>query len=247
MNIVVSSSRGVGLSEHLPTGTWVSIAEGGKLKSLLETAKEMLPPPHGLSRRYHVYFLCGVPDITRLIKKYSEHYRECVYDEDPSATADRYHAELGDCQKEILKCGALPIFCSITKVNIAKYNLSCLLTNKTSTLRLTDQYQHMQSNLNQTIDTINNHIYTLNKKIGVSTPFLQHTISERRGKKSHRFYIQKWELLYDGLHTSDTLRPIWGKVLTKAMSLNDNLEDSEEEETVKRPWLPSSSGRSGAE
>ena len=249
MNIVVASSRGVGLSERLPKNTSVSITEGGRLSSLLATAKTLLPPPYGLTRRYHVYFLCGVPNITRLVKVRSERYRECVYDEDPSVTAERYQAELRDCQKEILSRGALPIFCTITKVNLHNYNIFCLDKNRTSHLKLMDKYPEMQKNLNQAITLINNFIYNLNKNSGISTPFLHHTIQDRRGRRGHKYYVQKWEYLYDGLHADETLHPLWATCLKQAMEKNALLEDSDsEDESSSRPWLPSSSSvRPGVE
>ena len=110
MNFVVASSRGVGLREYLPNRTHVTTTPGGRLITLMHEAKNALPPPHGLTRRYHVYFVSGIPDITHLVKNNSQRHRECTYEDEPQATADRYNAELDDCQRTILNCGALPIF-----------------------------------------------------------------------------------------------------------------------------------------
>ena len=238
MNVICASSRGKDLAEYLPSGTSLDFTSGATLSLLTSQAKDFLPPPYGLSRRYHVYFLCGVPDITRLVKDKSEHYRECVYDEDPEITKDRYASELRKCQQEIKACGALPIFCTIARVNLEKYNHHTLHKHYTSHLKLQDQYSDMQKNLNQAIDSINHIIYTLNKSNGVSTPFLHQDITHRRGKK-HKYFITRWELLYDGLHPADPLLPIWANTLSKVISKNEQIEDTEDE-TDSRPWLPSS-------
>ena len=61
--------------------------------------------------------------------------------------------------------------------------------------------------------------------------------------------MYKWDRLEDGLHAPQDLkvpkRPRillnkWAKIITNAVRLNENLEDSDdEEETQKRSWLPS--------
>ena len=114
----MASSRGKGLGAYLPEGTLVSVTDGATLGDLQEAAKEFLPPPSGLAcgYRYHMYFLCGVPNITRLVKGSKEHYRECIYDEDPLVTAERYLAELRGCQKDMMAKGVLPIFFLLPKL-----------------------------------------------------------------------------------------------------------------------------------
>ena len=239
--IVMASSRGKGLGAYLPEGTLVSVSDGATLGDLQEAAKEFLPPPSGLAcgYRYHMYFLCGVPNITRLVKCSKEHYRECIYDEDPLVTAERYLAELGGCQKDMMAKGVLPVFCSITKVNLYHYNQSFINKKWTSSLKYQDQYPIMQGNLDRAIDLINSHITKTNKKIGVATPYLNQAIIERRGPTNARYYIYKWELMTDGLHPKkDKLCPKWGAIMSRAMAKNDLLEDSDDESSV-RPWLPS--------
>ena len=86
----------------------------------------------------------------------------------------------------------------------------------------------MQTKLDTAIDLINGHIYDLNKKTKVTTPFLHHTIRERRGQKGHRYIAYRWEKLKDGLHAADTLHPIWAETFQKAMELNSMLEDVDE-------------------
>ena len=66
--IVVAASRGVGLKDFLPEGTRVSITGGGSIDQLKQEAMYVLPSSLG-SKRYHIYFLCGIPDITKFEKK----------------------------------------------------------------------------------------------------------------------------------------------------------------------------------
>ena len=180
MNIVIASSRGAGLQAHLPKGSYVTTMPGGRLTTLMNKAKDDIPPPHGLTKRYHIYFLCGVPDITSLVKDRNENYRECIYNNEPSHTTDNYVMDLKECQREILKCGALPIFATITKINIRNYNMHSLDNNKTSCLKFSDKYQIMQSKLDQAINLINVEIHKLNKKIGVSSPFSSISLRKKR-------------------------------------------------------------------
>ena len=241
MNIIVASSRGFGLEKYLPANTSIHAKSGGTLKELRKKAKELIPPPYGLSRRPHVYFLGGVPNISRLIKEPGNHYKECIYDENPSETSDHFYNELLKTQNSMLKRGALPIFCTVPKFNLTLYNNDLLTRNRTSALHYTSQYEDMQKNLNTAIDSINSHIYQTNLKTKVSTPFLHCSVMERRGRKNKRYYIYKWELYTDGLHATDDLQKIWMKAIEKAIKLNENLEDSDDEEkSPKRSWRFSS-------
>ena len=164
MNVVLASSRGKDLKlKDLPEGTVISVTHGGLLSELRSEAENFIPPPYGpCKRRMHIYFLCGIPNITKLIK--SHKYKECVYDEESDITVNRYHTELKNCQESILKHGALPIFATITRINIANFNNFLYTHGKTSCLQLSENYKDMQENVDKTIDAINHHIYELNKK-----------------------------------------------------------------------------------
>ena len=229
MNKVIATSRGKGLQRFLPAGTTVSVRGGGLIDELICDADSVLPPYMGQSKRTHLYFVFGIPDITKLLKNFENHHRETIFDEEPSVTSDRILKKIRKCQTHFVERGALPIFCTIPRVNLAKYNLFGLLNNKTSTLNYVNQYATMQENLDQAIDQINNGIYEINKKLQVSTPFLHGTIRERRGAKGKRHTVYRYEKLYDGLHAHWDLRPVWADCLSKAFRLNSLLEDSESE------------------
>ena len=235
MNIIVASSRGAKLNEHgISKDITVSVTSGGTLNQLKDQALKITAPSSRLGRRDHIYFVGGVPDITKLVKNYRERYRECIYDEEPSVTAERHLAAMKDCQRCFLERGALPIFSTIPKVHLTKYNVYNLLNSKTSSLKLTDKYSDMQTKLDTAIDIINQNIYELNKKIQITTPFLHHSIRERRGVQGNRYIAYRWEKLYDGLHASVALLPKWADILNKAMALNNMLEDLDEQDPPKR-------------
>ena len=240
MNYVVATSRGAGLEEYLPSEITVDVHSGMKIKALASEAKKLVPPPYGLSRRPHIYFLCGVPDHSELFKSpYGHHYkyRECVYVEEPSVTANRYYEDLRVCQRTIMQHGALPVFTTIPKFNLSIYNNKLLSKNETSCLNHLESYDLMQKNLEAAIDLSNKYIYELNLSISVSTPFLHDTVMERRGRKNGRYYALKWNRYYDGLHAGDALLSRWADVLQRAMKLNNQLEDStDEEKSPKRSW-----------
>ena len=88
MKRVLTSSRGEGLEPYLPADVTVSSTKGGKLEDLAKDALSELPPPYGrTTKRTHFYFVCGVPNVSRLVKNYDSGYRECIYDAKPEETA----------------------------------------------------------------------------------------------------------------------------------------------------------------
>ena len=148
MNVIVSSSRGGPLKRIFHPGTTVNSTPGGKLKGLTNTAVRLLPPPHRLPNKTHVYFVCGVPDITEKIdftNRRHFHYREIIYVSDPATTIKKLKTQFETTQSEILQHGAIPIFATILKFNLSIYNLYLRKTNRTSVLYHTDHYKEMQT------------------------------------------------------------------------------------------------------
>ena len=239
MNIIVSSSRGGGLKEYLPSGTIVDVNPGGKLKVLKHKAVSLLPPPHRLNRKPHVYILGGVPDITELAKSSSPDfwYRESIFVHDSAPTIDKVKAEIMSCQAHIIKQGAVPIFCTIAKFNLNIYNNSLLKDGKTSILYHSDHYDDMQIRIDEVIDSVNDFIIKINRDIHMKTPCVHTCIKERRGSSGHGYYTYNWGLFKDGLHARPRLYQNWAKSLKVAFRKNRENEDSEEENrSPKRSW-----------
>lgn len=241
MNVVVGSSRAFNLKPLLPAGTKVQAIPSAKLKALTTTALSITPPSYSLNSRAHVYFICGIPDISELVQspKLSKPYyayAEAIYIETPELTIERYKKDLIESQKTILKHGALPIFATIPSYNIETYN-NYLLTKKRKTKILyhQDHYSEMQENLELVIITINKFITELNKKVGASTPFLHDTIRENRGTRGSRYSVYNWSRLFDGLHAGPKLTIKWAKVISKCIDCNQKNEE-EEVGSPKRSW-----------
>ena len=242
MNVVVASSRGFDIQEHLPEGTISESKAGGKLiKTLTPLAKSLTPYANQHYKRPHIYFVCGIPDITELIKSPENspyHYREVIFVEEPSICIKRYQNDLETCQREILRHGALPIFATIPQYSIEIYNNHILTCKhpKTSHLHHNLDYKTMQTNMVETIDSINGIISRMNKTVGASTPFLHHTVKEYRGKKGSRYYVYRYDRYRDGLHAGENLAKKWADSLGNAFVLNQRRDISEDEGSPKRSW-----------
>ena len=241
MDVVVASSRGRNIKKHLPLGTICDFKSGGKLKTLTPIAKA-ITPTYNQPRRPHVYFLCGVPDISELVKSPNQNeyfYREAIYVEKPEATFERVTKLLDKSQRDILKHGALPVFATIPQFNIEIYNNYMLTDERPQTNHLhhtTQDYNVMQKNLMEAIDRINGYISHINKKVGASTPFLHDTVKQYRGRKGKRYYAYMWGRYRDGLHPGDDLLKKWAEVLSNTFRINREKDVPDEESSPKRAW-----------
>ena len=132
--------------------------------------------------------------------------------------------------------GAMPIFCTIPGYNISKYNNYQYDSGATHYLHHTEFYDKMQTNLNSAIKSINEHITAINRRNGMATPHLHSDITQHRGKK-RRYYITKWECLYDGVHGTDTTKHLWAGTISRAIEINRSRNDSDSDQaSPKRSW-----------
>lgn len=240
MNVVVSSSRGRPLKGRLPKDAILNVNPGAKFKALATVAKSIIPPPHRYKNKTHIYFIGGVPDISEKINsmdRYNYKYTESVFFEESDEAVSRLKSQIERTHREIIRMGAIPIFATIPKFRFDHYNSHCLRNNKTSCLLHSNSYGNMQRRANTVIDQINGHISSLNKRVGMSTPFLHDTITEVRGRGKKRYTIYKWELLYDGLHATDDLATKWASVLKNCFAINRKNDESDQEmNSPKRSW-----------
>ena len=240
MNIVVSSSRRGGLKDLLPRGTLVDVNPGGKFKLLKHKAASLLPPPYRLHHKPHVYVLGGVPDITEKVKSKSPssyHYTEIIFAHESETVIEKVKTEIKSCQSHILKKGAVPVFCTISKFNLNIYNNSLLEDRKTSILLHSEFYDDMQTRIDIGVDAINDYIIKLNSAINMKTPCLHTSLKKRRGSSGHGYYVYDWGLYKDGLHANDRIRSDWAKSLKVAFCKNREFDDSDEENrSPKRSW-----------
>ena len=237
MNVIVASSRGYGLKQHLPKGTHVDVNPGAKLKYLTERVACIIAHPQKLRKNPCAYIVAGIPDLTEKLKSQNPSYRytETIFVEEPEAAASRIKIEITNCQKIISNQGIKPIFCTIPKMKIETYNNSLLKKRKTSILLHSEYYSDMQLRLNQTIDLLNSFIIDCNCSSRVATPCLNTTIKKRRGSG---YYVYLWHLYTDGLHAGEPLKEKWAACLQQAFEKNDtSIDSSDEDKSPKRSWL----------
>ena len=255
MNTLLAASRGIGLDKlvgkTIREASFSSshIMPGATIRELTEELDKIIPQTIHTSDIPHIYIMAGVPDITTLAKgkKGGRLYRECIYTGDTGDKIEYIKREIDHCDNEITRRGARPIFCTITHMNIGKYNHFLLEKGRTTELKHEHNYSTMQTQVDHIIAHINTYIRNTNRKNRVSTPFCHSTVMKRHGKKPRGYYKPDWEALYDGIHGTDQTKEKWGHTLETAISLNRRLRkpkrklqaSSSEDETLspKRSWL----------
>ena len=253
MNILLASSRGVGLAslvgkeEPLAKFSSTIIKPGGKLSTLRKEAAKIIPSENHCSAIPHVYILAGVPDITTKVSHQQGHrtYTESILIGDTEDKIKHIKDEIDTCEAEIRRRGAKPIFCTISLMNITHYNNFLLNTGRTYELRHEARYNTMQTQIEHIIAKVNTHIRLTNRTNSVSTPFLHSTVLKRHGKGRRGYYKPDWNTLYDGIHATDTTKEKWANTLTTAISYNRKLKQrkrkhsssEEEPQSPKRSWL----------
>lgn len=249
MNILLASSRGGGIEHLMPRDITIisHVMPGANMRDLEKRANTVIPPTHLTQDTTHVYILAGIPDITNKLTKHSRthHYTECIYTGNPQQTIQDIKDNMRKLEHTIKQKGATPIFCTITNMNIEKYNKQLKRAKKTYTLHHTDNYAQMQEHVNTVINSINNHIRETNRANNIGTPFFHSAIRKRIGTKRKHHYIDNWEGLWDGVHATRGTRKIWAKSLTDTIKHNRGLNkrkltltpnDTSDEDEPKRAW-----------
>ena len=240
MNVLVAASRGGGLKEMMPNGHLdeAVVKPGGSLRKLTKEALSLLPPPHRNRTTSHVYILAGIPDISEKVSSDDPQYwyMESIFTEEPQSAIQRVKVEIDQCSQAIIRAGAIPIFCTITKFNIRNHNNNFLLIGKTRFLQHSQYYPDMQQRLNIIIDEINDYIMHINQRLGMSTPMCHRAICQRRGSRGG-YYIYKWDRLHDGVHGTRQTRQAWANSIKAAIDLNRKENDVDDNfGSPKRSW-----------
>lgn len=227
MNILIASSRGGGIGGHVNHDTTVisHVHPGATINKLTSIAKSSIPPPQHTDAPIHTYLLTGITDITTKINGWDNNgnkYTECKYTGNPETTINRIKEELTTFEKTVKEMNSIPIFCTITNMNITKYNNHLRNTKKTHTLLHETQYDTMQTHITDIISKLNYFIIGKNKDNNMSTPYFHSVIRTKKGnkKRKHYYYSDNWDGLYDGIHGNYNTRANWGKCLSRAIDLN---------------------------
>ena len=252
MNILVASSRGVGMKERVGKGvpgaalSSSHVIPGGTLEQITNKAIEVIPHTIHTSAPPHIYIIAGIPDVTHKLKDRQgwRFYTESVFTGDPCNTIQGIKTGIDTCAAAIIRRGAKPIFCTISPINLEKYNNNLLHTGKTWTLKHTHEYPTMQKHIDHIIAQVNTHIRLTNRQTGVSTPFTHTAVLKRHGKGRKGYYKPDWGALYDGIHGTDDTKDKWALSLTTCIQINRGIrakkrkQSSSDEETrsPKRAW-----------
>ena len=244
MNILVSSSRGVGLHNLIKedVGEWgglsTKVISGGTFDLTTIAAKEIISSLGHTENPPHVYFMAGIPDITTLIKDkyFGQNHREVILENTEEQTISKVKDEIIKADKEIRDAGAKPIFCTITNMSISQHNTFLHTHKKTDILLHQDSYNTMQSHLDNILKEINDTIITHNRNTGVATPHCHSIIRKHRGRSGAGYYITDFSALYDGLHGSEKAQKLWAKAIKGAIKKNQDKFCEDAPPTPKRSW-----------
>ena len=103
-NLLAAASRGGGLREITEGIDNAIVMPGRKLGEITKTILKSSSPQD------HVYMMCGIPDITRLIKDESNNYKDGVFNDSVSYAVSRVTDEIRLCENSIKDVGAVRIF-----------------------------------------------------------------------------------------------------------------------------------------
>ena len=187
----------------------------------------------------------------------------CIYTGNTRVTVSNIKDKLDQFEKAVKDKKAIPVFCTITNMNIQLYNEHLLKTHKTHTLHHTANYHKMQPLIDTIIYQVNYYIIGKNIANKVSTPYFHSVIRTKKGNKrkhSKFFYTDNWGGLSDGVHGTYDTRLKWAKCLSNSIDLNrgtksklkhsidnmetnnkrkhstDNISSDDEPHSPKRSW-----------
>ena len=254
MNVLVATSRGGGLDSLTKQGIQLKghVHPGAKLMDLHHDINDpkchIIPPSQSSTENTHIYILAGTNDITTLTRKHPHihPYTECIYTETPTETIAHIKRDMAKCADTIRDKGATPIFCTITPLNIEKYNQSLITKNWTRTLTHQDNYNTWQQQIDTIMHDLNEHIIETNNTNNLATPLCHKAIITHHGNKKRGYWRTNWNLLKDGLHGGQKIRKAWAHSISAAIMKNRNItrlpkrsRSSSSEEDIgspKRSW-----------
>ena len=221
MNSLIGDSRVRGLRSgklsNLISDIWC--VPGAKLSSLENNIRDTVILHHGEDEydgKLHIYISAGICDLTKRLK--SQNYQEVIFEtlkRDSAIT--RVKGLLNEMNTLTLNQNAVPVFCTVYPMSLRDWNTSRLRHKKTNKLNHENEYPNMQRSLEETIEIINNFIYSLNKQNKISTPDINKTLKHNRGKGNHSY---KYNLLKDGCHPNDLMKIKIKECLVQAMDKN---------------------------
>ena len=223
-NIIVASSRGKKLTSLKDEYTELYYKGGGKFHHLTSEALRLIKGRQDLHDKTYVYFVAGLPDVTRKINRdyfmngNLRHYEEVIFKEEPTSAANRVIEAIQRAETTIKQHNAIPVFSTIIPCTLDIWNHHRLNTHVTTHLLHFSDYKHMQENLHTTIHLINQRIHVINSHNNVITPRISKTVTYKRG--GHWRY--RYGRLWDGTHATDKLNIKICEILKLAIEKNSS-------------------------
>ena len=209
MEFYVGTSRFYDIVDHFwyEEGQPGQAIGGGKIEQLVEEALGILSIT-GYERRRDslVYVGGGLPDITT---KYKErNYQEVVCVGEPDDIVEEVIGKMEVGAERIASAGGVPIFCTVTPMDIARWNQTRLARRKTKYLRQEYNYGIMQEKHEDIVIELNRRIDSLNQQYHMQTPRLGAIVFPKRGALGgYRF--RRDRLSADGCHLTDFTTQKW--------------------------------------
>jgi hypothetical protein len=225
MNVIIGSSHSSGLGEIplLRDNQTVEVwsRPGRKYEHMKELVDNHNIYNHGgpaiMNGETHFYIVAGLCNVTTKVTDRRNNYSEIIFSGHTSTVLENAKFQILNLQKYILDQSSTPIFSTIVPSHIETQNSKCFDKNKTRYLLHSHEYHQMQDNEMSVIKKLNQFILTLNKELGLTTPFLHRSVMHNSHQHQQYFQFRK---LPDGCHASLKINNIWAKEITHAIALN---------------------------
>ena len=220
MNVIIGDSRVAGLKylhplklifEDIWSKPGCSITQ---CTSLVEDNLIFHHPPL-TNLKTHFYIFAGICDLTTMLR--AKNYQEVVFYGHPTTVEDCMSV-IDATSDEIVKLGAVPIFCTIPPLHLLTWNTLRLEQGKTSVLKHKEKYPEMQSSLESAVQVVNSLIVQKNAERHLATPTLHTCMARSKNKKIYHLY----KMLPDGCHPGEEMTHKMVSSFQRAVSLNSD-------------------------
>ena len=160
--MIFSTSRGKSLDVYLEKDCEAVVfsRSGGKIAKIKEEVLEKIPKYKKKYQTVHVYFLVGIPDITKRIRRGA--YEEFAFIDEDDTLASNIQNQILELSEAVKIAGCEVCVCTVASMDLEKWNMHRLKGKKTSHLELKDQYKSMQKKMEKAILQINKSIASRN-------------------------------------------------------------------------------------
>ena len=141
--MIFCTSRGKQLDEYLnkQLDAVVFFRKGGKIDQISEQALEKIPKYLRKYKVVHVYFLIGIPDIAKRMKRDS--YQEVTFDTKNPVLVEEINNKLLVLTNKVKQLGCGVCFCTIAPMHLETWNEHRLTEEATDHLEFRYDYHEM--------------------------------------------------------------------------------------------------------